>query len=107
LIVNVITLLSYIGLANTPKNSPLFYINSQEFLVWSLLAIIYALGYFNAKVADKWSRMSREIETIELMDSLQAYFSKADQRKSRLQEKLFGRRYALAFLTSLNEFHSH
>jgi hypothetical protein len=100
LIVDVIALFSFIGLVNTPKDSPLFYINSQEFLVWSLIAVIYALGYFNAKVADRWSQMSREIESIELMDSLQAYFSKADQRKSRLKEKLFGRRYALALLTS-------
>lgn len=100
LIVDVITLFSFIGLVNTPKESPLFYINSQEFLVWSLIAVMYALGYFNAKVADRWSAMSREIESIELMDYLQAYFSKADQRKSRLQGKLFGRRYALALLTS-------
>ena len=61
---------------------------------------MYALGYFNAKVADRWSEMSKEIESIELMDSLWPYLSNAYQRKSRLREKLFGRRYSLALLTS-------
>lgn len=98
--VDVIALFSFIGLVNTPKESPLFYVNSQDFLVWSLIAVMYSLGFFNAKIADKWSQMSREVESIDLMDPLRAYFSKADQRKSRLQGKLFGRRYALALLSS-------
>ena len=100
LIVDVITLFSFIGLVNTPKDSPLFYINSQEFLVWSLIAVVYALGYFNAKVADRWAGMSREIERIDLMPNLQVLLSDAHERKENLQLKLFGRRYALALLTS-------
>jgi hypothetical protein len=100
LIVDVIALLSFIGLVNTPKDSPLFYINSQEFLVWSLIALMYALGFFNAKVADRWAEMSKEIENIELMPRLQVLLSNAYERKQNLQLKLFGRRYALALLTS-------
>jgi hypothetical protein len=100
LIVDVITLFSFIGLVNTPKESPLFYINSQEFLVWSLIAVTYALGYFNAKVADRWAGMTREIERIDLMPNLQVLLSNAYERKENLQLKLFGRRYALALLTS-------
>ena len=100
LTVDVITLFSFIGLVNTPKDSPLFYINSQEFLVWSLIALMYALGYFNAKVADRWAGMSKEIERIDLMPPFQSLLSDAYQRKENLQLKLFGRRYALALLTS-------
>lgn len=100
LIVDAIALLSFIGLVNTPKDSPLFYINSQEFLVWSLIALMYALGFFNAKVADRWAEMSKEIENIELTPRLQVLLSNAYERKQNLQLKLFGRRYALALLTS-------
>lgn len=100
LIVDTVTLFSFIGLINTPKESPLFYINSQEFLVWSLMAVLYTLGFFNAKVADRWVGMNQEIERIDLMPRLHYLLSDAYERKESLQLKLFGRRYALALLTS-------
>lgn len=60
LTVDVITLLSYIGAINTPPDSPNFYVNSQDFLVWSLIAVIYGLGFINAKIMRRWRRLYKQ-----------------------------------------------
>ena len=96
LFVDVVALLSYIGFVNTPKTSPLFYVNSQEFLVWSLIALLYALGYFNAKISNRWQRMNAEIEQIKLSDPTWMF----NKKRNMLEEKWFTRRYSLALITS-------
>lgn len=101
LLVDVIALLSYIGFVNTPSDSPLFYINNQEFLVWSLIAVMYGLGFFNAKISERWKEIDTELDVItEAIETDIFSPLKLQDKKYFLSQKLFSRRYALALITS-------
>jgi hypothetical protein len=54
LFANLIAIASFFGARNTPEESPNFYINNQEFLVWSLVAGIYTLGLLSARFKRRW-----------------------------------------------------
>lgn len=54
LFANLIAIISFIGAKNTSTTSPNFYINNQEFIVYSLIAIIYTFGLFSAKLKRRW-----------------------------------------------------
>jgi len=57
LLANLIAVGTFLGAINTPKESPNFYINSQEFFVWSLIAVIYIFGLISAKIKRRWRRI--------------------------------------------------
>ena len=57
LLANIIALVSYFGASNTPKTSPNFYINNQEFFAWSTLAVVYTLGIILARMKRRWRRI--------------------------------------------------
>ncbi|MBT3323494.1 MAG: hypothetical protein HN392_14505 [Anaerolineae bacterium] len=96
LFVDVVALLSFISFVNTPKESPLFYVSSQEFLVWSLIAVLYSLGYFNAKISKRWEDLNKEVKHIEINDFSWMFNKKRDFLKAQW----FQRRYSLALITS-------
>ena len=56
LFANLIAIVTFFGAVNTPKESSNFYINSQEFLVWSLIAAVYTLGLLSARFKRRWRR---------------------------------------------------
>ena len=60
LLANMIAILTFFGAVNTPKDSPNFYINNQEFLVWSLVAAVYTLGLLSARFKRRWRRRLTE-----------------------------------------------
>jgi hypothetical protein len=60
LFANGIAIVAFFGANNTPKDSPNFYINNQEFLVWSLIAGIYTLGLSSAGIKRRWRRLLEE-----------------------------------------------
>ena len=60
LFANTIAILTFFGAINTPKESPNFYINNQEFLVWSLVAGVYTLGLLSARFKRRWRRRIAE-----------------------------------------------
>jgi len=57
LLANLIAIVSYFGAKNTPETSPNFYINNQEFFVWSLIAVVYTLGIIMARMKRRWRKM--------------------------------------------------
>ena len=61
LFANLIAIAAFFGANNTPKESENFYINNQEFLVWSLIAGVYTLGLLSARFKRRWRRMMDEI----------------------------------------------
>lgn len=54
LFANIIAIVTFFGAQNTPQESPNFYINSQEFFVWSLIAAVYTLGLLSARFKRRW-----------------------------------------------------
>jgi hypothetical protein len=60
LIANTIAIITFFGANNTPKDSPNFYINNQEFFVWSLIAAVYTLGLISARFKRRWRRLMEE-----------------------------------------------
>jgi hypothetical protein len=56
LFANLIAILTFFGAVNTPEESPNFYINNQEFLVWSLVALIYTAGLLRARFKRRWRK---------------------------------------------------
>lgn len=60
LLANTIAILTFFGAINTPKESPNFYVNNQEFLVWSLVAGVYTLGLLSARFKRRWRRRMAE-----------------------------------------------
>jgi hypothetical protein len=56
LFANLIAVATFLGAINTPKESPNFYINSQEFFVWSLIATVYVFGLISARIKRRWRR---------------------------------------------------
>src|SRR5829696_4394739 len=54
LFANLIAITTFFGAINTPRDSPNFYINSQEFLVWSLIGGTYSFGLIAAKFKRRW-----------------------------------------------------
>ena len=60
LFANLIAIFSFFGAINTPKESPNFYINNQEFLAWSLVAAVYTLGLLSARFKRRWRRKIEE-----------------------------------------------
>ena len=90
LIVDSITLVSYIGFIYTPTESPSFYENSQEFLVWSLIALIYSLGLVNALILRRWRSLFKKKST-----SLRFRFV-----IWKYDDVIFGRAYAWSVITT-------
>jgi hypothetical protein len=60
LFANIIAIVTFFGTQNTPQESPNFYINNQEFFVWSLIAVIYTLGLISARFKRRWRRKLAE-----------------------------------------------
>ena len=60
LFANLIAITAFFGANNTPKQSENFYVNNQEFLVWSLIAGVYTLGLLSARFKRRWRRMIAE-----------------------------------------------
>ncbi len=60
LFANIIAIVTFFGAQNTPQESPNFYINNQEFFVWSLIAVIYTLGLISARFKRRWRRKLAE-----------------------------------------------
>ena len=60
LFANLIAIATFFGAINTPKESPNFYINNQEFLVWSLIAGVYTLGLLSTRFKRRWRRRVAE-----------------------------------------------
>lgn len=54
LFANIIAIITFFGTQNTPQESPNFYINNQEFFVWSLVAAVYTLGLLSARFKRRW-----------------------------------------------------
>ena len=54
LFANTIAIVTFFGAQNTPQESSNFYINSQEFFVWSLIAAVYTLGLLSARFKRRW-----------------------------------------------------
>ena len=67
LVANLIAVGTFLGAINTPKESPNFYINSQEFFVWSLIAMIYVFGLTSARIKRRWraKMLRRGYEVVE------------------------------------------
>jgi hypothetical protein len=57
LFANLIAVGTFLGAINTPKDSPNFYINSQEFFVWSLIATVYVFGLISAGIKRRWRKL--------------------------------------------------
>ena len=60
LFVDVITLISFFGVVHTPPTSSNYYANNQEYLVWSLIALIYSIGFIHALILRRWRKLYRE-----------------------------------------------
>jgi hypothetical protein len=60
LFANTIAILTFFGAINTPRDSPNFYNNNQEFLVWSLVAGVYTLGLISARFKRRWRQRIAE-----------------------------------------------
>lgn len=60
LIANTIAIITFIGARNTPKESPNFYINNQEYFVWTLIAVVYTLGLISARFKRRWRKKVQE-----------------------------------------------
>ena len=60
LFANIIAIVTFFGAQNTPRESPNFYINNQEFFVWSLIAVVYTLGLISARFKRRWRRKLAE-----------------------------------------------
>lgn len=56
LFANLIALTSFFNAKNTPETSPNFYINNQEFLAWSSIAVVYTLGIIIARMKRHWRK---------------------------------------------------
>jgi hypothetical protein len=56
LFANILAIITFFGATNTPKSSPNFYVNNQEFFVWSLVAGVYTLGLLGARFKRRWRR---------------------------------------------------
>ena len=54
LFANIIAIVTFFNAQNTPQESQNFYINNQEFFVWSLVAAIYTLGLLSARFKRRW-----------------------------------------------------
>jgi hypothetical protein len=74
LFANLIAITAFFGANNTPKESENFYINNQEFLVWSLIAGVYTLGLLSARFKRRWRRMMEEKGVEEDYESRWVFF---------------------------------
>lgn len=90
LFANTIAIVAFFGAQNTPEVSPNFYINNQEFFVWSLIAAVYTLGLISARFKRRWRRKLAEagIEE-EMYPSFRSGFF-----RSRLHKQMFQRDFS-------------
>ncbi len=54
---DLISLGLFVGVLHTPTSGSNFYVNSREFLAWTLIAIIYSFGFVNAVVRRRWRKL--------------------------------------------------
>lgn len=57
LLASLIQLYTFFGAISTPQSGSNFYINSREFLSWTLIAWIYLFGLLNATLRRRWRRL--------------------------------------------------
>jgi hypothetical protein len=95
LFANLIAVLTFLGALNTPTTSPNFYINSQEFFVWSLIAVVYMLGLISARFKRRWRWMIFEAGVEEKKYS----FSQSVFFRSNLHWHMFVREFSFTLAT--------
>ncbi len=57
LLADIISLGLFFGAIHTPETGSNFYVNSQEFLAWVLIALIYSIGLINAFIRRRWRKL--------------------------------------------------
>ncbi|MBI5954444.1 MAG: hypothetical protein HY865_22535 [Chloroflexi bacterium] len=93
LVANIIAIVTFFGANNTPRESPNFSINSQEFFLWSFIAVIYTLGMISAKVKRRWKRLLFERGYVE-----NYYDSGASIFRSPLHRAMFNREFSFTIV---------
>lgn len=58
---SLIQLYTFFGAVSTPETGSNFYVNSREFLAWTLIAWVYLFGLGNAILRRRWRRMYGDI----------------------------------------------
>ena len=54
---DLIALGTFFGAIHTPETGSNFYVNSREFLVWVLIAIVYSIGFINGMIRRRWRKL--------------------------------------------------
>jgi hypothetical protein len=96
LFANLIAIAAFFGANNTPKESSNFYINNQEFLVWSLIAGVYTLGLLSARFKRRWRGMLAKEGYEEDDSDYTAYFP----FRSAYHRAMFRREFSFTIATT-------
>lgn len=95
LFANMIAIVTFFGAVNTPKESPNFYINNQEFFMWSLIAGVYSLGLLGARFKRRWRQRVLASDYVEEpWDTRKKMFS------SNLKRDIFVRDFCFTLLVT-------
>ena len=90
LFANTIAIVAFFGAQNTPETSPNFYVNNQEFFVWSLIAAVYTLGLISARFK---RRLRRKLSDAGIEEETYPSF-RAEFFRSRLHKQMFQRDFS-------------
>lgn len=100
---DLIALGTFFGAIHTPETGSNFYVNSREFLVWVLIAIVYSIGFINGMIRRRWRKLYGDTRADHSVLNLFAKMSspflfKEEKEKVDIQFRNFQRDFSFLYL---------
>ena len=105
LLADIISLFLFFSAINTPVEGSNFYINSNEYLSWILVALVYSIGLLNAYWRRRWRKLYGDSKADHsIIRNLSAFFDlevilggKEDDEKQKIRKQNFKRDFSLLY----------
>lgn len=99
LLASLIQLYTFFGAIYTPETGSNFYINSREFLSWTLIAWIYLFGLGNASLRRRWRKLYGDLRADNSISNFFSWISSLIEHdeESKIRGKNFKRDFSVVY----------
>ena len=96
---SLIQLYTFFGAVSTPQTQSNFYVNSREFLAWTLIAWVYLFGLGNASLRRRWRRLYGDVRADNSVANFWYLLASVDHptEENKLRSSNFKRDFSIVY----------
>ena len=98
LFADIISLALFFGAIHTPVEGSNFYINSNEYLSWTLVALVYSIGLLNAYLRRRWRKLHGDSRADHSIIRNLYAFLEDDKGENKVRKQNFKRDFSLLYV---------